>query len=33
MIHLLREVLGEDLIIPESPQYLGAYGAAILAGE
>lgn len=32
MIHLLQQTLGEDLIIPESPQFVGAYGAAVLAG-
>lgn len=32
MIHLLQQTLGDDLIIPESPQFVGAYGAAVLAG-
>ncbi len=32
MIHLLQQTFGDDLIIPESPQFVGAYGAAILAG-
>lgn len=32
MVHLLRQTFGGDLIIPKSPQFVGAYGAAILAG-
>lgn len=32
MVYLLREALGEELIVPESPQFVGAYGAAVLAG-
>lgn len=32
MIHLLKQTFGDDLIIPKSPQFVGAYGAAILAG-
>lgn len=32
MIHLLREALGEELIIPKTPQFVGAHGAAVLAG-
>lgn len=32
MIQLLEESLGEPIIIPEKPQFVGAHGAAILAG-
>ncbi|WP_461643123.1 acyl-CoA dehydratase activase [Labilibaculum euxinus] len=32
MIHLLKQTFGDDLIIPTSPQFVGAYGAAVLAG-
>ncbi len=31
MVHLLKESLGQDVIVPESPQFVGAHGAAILA--
>ncbi len=33
MVHLLKEAVGSDIIVPESPQFVGAYGAALLAGE
>ena len=33
MVHLLRKTFGEDVIVPESPQFVGAYGAAVLAGQ
>ena len=32
MIHLLKQTFGDDIVIPESPQFVGAYGAAVLAG-
>ncbi|MGZ2368886.1 acyl-CoA dehydratase activase [Ancylomarina sp. YFZ004] len=32
MIQLLEETLGESIIVPEKPQFVGAHGAAILAG-
>ncbi|WP_372645266.1 acyl-CoA dehydratase activase [Ancylomarina sp.] len=32
MIQLLQVALGENIIIPEKPQFVGAHGAAILAG-
>lgn len=31
MVHLLREALGEEVIVPETPHFVGAYGAALLA--
>ncbi len=31
--HLLEEVLGQKIVIPENPQMVGALGAALLAGE
>ncbi len=33
MVHLIKEALGQDIIIPNSPQFVGAHGAAIIAGE
>ncbi len=33
MIHLLKKTFDNDLLIPESPQFMGAYGAAVLAGH
>ncbi|MCZ4693353.1 3-hydroxyacyl-ACP dehydratase [Ancylomarina euxinus] len=32
MIQLLQEALGQNIIIPTNPQFVGAHGAAILAG-
>ncbi|MRT91701.1 acyl-CoA dehydratase activase [Ancylomarina sp. 16SWW S1-10-2] len=32
MIELLEQSLGENIIVPEKPQFVGAYGAAVLAG-
>ncbi len=32
MIQLLQDELGESIIIPEKPHFVGAHGAAILAG-
>jgi len=32
MVHLLQKELGERIIIPEKPDFVGAHGAAILAG-
>ncbi|MFA8437114.1 MAG: acyl-CoA dehydratase activase [Marinifilaceae bacterium] len=32
MVHLLQEALGEEVIVPENPQFVGAHGAAVLAG-
>ncbi len=31
MVHLLREALGKEVIVPETPHFVGAYGAALLA--
>lgn len=31
MVHLLREALGKVVIVPETPHFVGAYGAALLA--
>jgi len=31
MVHLLREALGKEIIVPETPHFVGAYGAALLA--
>lgn len=31
MVHLLERALGERIIIPKLPQFVGAYGAAVLA--
>jgi predicted CoA-substrate-specific enzyme activase len=31
--HMLEEETGQKLIIPEYPQLMGAYGAALIAGE
>ncbi|MGQ1911254.1 acyl-CoA dehydratase activase [Marinifilum sp. RC60d5] len=33
MVHLLRKTFGKDIIVPESPQFVGAYGAAVLAAQ
>ncbi len=33
MRHLLAETLKRDIYVPEDPQAVGAYGAALLAGE
>jgi len=32
MVRLLQEALGEEVIVPETPQFVGAHGAAVLAG-
>jgi predicted CoA-substrate-specific enzyme activase len=32
MVQLLEESLGKNIIVPEKPQFVGAYGAAILSG-
>jgi len=32
MVSLLKEALGQEVIVPEKPQFVGAYGAAVLAG-
>ena len=32
MVQLLQDALGENIIVPEKPQFVGAHGAAILAG-
>ncbi len=32
MVQLIEESLGETIIVPERPQFVGAYGAAMLAG-
>lgn len=32
MVQLLEDTLGENIIVPEKPQFVGAYGAAVLAG-
>ena len=31
MVHLLREALGKEVVVPETPHFVGAYGAALLA--
>ncbi len=31
MVQLLREALGKEVIVPETPHFVGAYGAALLA--
>jgi len=33
MVQLLQEALGEQIIVPENPQFVGAHGAAILANQ
>lgn len=33
MVQLLKEALGEQIIVPENPQFVGAHGAAILANQ
>ncbi len=32
MVQLLQDALGEEIILPENPQFVGAHGAAILSG-
>jgi activator of 2-hydroxyglutaryl-CoA dehydratase len=33
VVRALQEVLGEDLIVPEEPQIVGALGAALVARD
>jgi len=33
VVHALEEILGEELIVPEEPQIVGALGAALLARD
>jgi predicted CoA-substrate-specific enzyme activase len=33
MVHILREVTGRKIVVPENPQTLGALGAALIASE